>query len=353
MFDMIDIQNSFYLFWAERLWRDDYELWKAIPKLLLKKVGGCYSFSSNVSSKDFKGINLIKNVFWEKVLSTWLDLNFSSNNRTDYIHINSPLFNNTLITYKNKTIFSQHCCKKSIVKVGDVVDHGEFIEFALFQQKFGHRPDVLLTYNILYNALFKHLKNLSSLIPLTTLSFRNHQIGTNSRKLYLKLIKKTETPFIESFWGRKFNTEFDKLIWLLPYKCTIETRLRILQWKILHNIYPTSILLKKMKIRDSDLCIYCNTIDTIEHFFFDCGHIKSMWKEIEKLITKHTNHIMSLDARTVLLGALPKSNLIKSKVNVINLLILIGKLVISKCKYGIINNPIILLEKEIFARKLS
>ena len=108
-----------------------------------------------------------------------------------------------------------------------------------------------------------------------------------------------------------------------------------------------------MKIKDSEICIYCNTIDTIEHFFFEYDHIKNVWKEIEKLITKHTNRIMSLDSRTVLLGALPKSNLIKSEINVINLLILIGKLVISKCKYGIINNPIILLENEIFARKLS
>ena len=63
MFYMIDIQNSFFLFWAERLWRDGYENWKAIPQLLFKRVGGSYSFSSNVLSKDFQGMSLIKNVF--------------------------------------------------------------------------------------------------------------------------------------------------------------------------------------------------------------------------------------------------------------------------------------------------
>ena len=53
---------------------------------------------------------------------------------------------------------------------------------------------------------------------------------------------------------------------------TKETRLRVLQWKILHNIYPTNILLYKMKVRDDRMCSYCNdAVDCIEHFFFDCN----------------------------------------------------------------------------------
>ena len=78
---------------------------------------------------------------------------------------------------------------------------------------------------------------------------------------------------------------------------------------------------------------------------------KSVWNEIEKLISKHTNQNMSQDSRTVILGTWPRSNLTKSEINIINLLILIGKLVISE--YGNIKTQLIVLDNEIAARKLS
>ena len=356
MFNIIDIQNSFFLYWAERLLRDGFENWKAIPQVIFKRVGGIYAFSSNVPYKEFKGKHLIKNVFWEKVLSTWLDQKYNFNNKSNYLHLQSPLFNNELIKYKNETLFSQHCCQICICTVGDVMERGEFMSFPRFQQKFGFRSDALLSYNIIYNALLRHIQTLITLtspeLPLNSLSFGNHQVGNISRKLYLQLIQKIEIPYAETFWIRRFESGFDKRLWVLPFKCTNETRLRVLQWKILHNIYPTSIHLKKMKLKDSDLCKNCNILDTIEHFFFDCDYIKNIWKEIETLITKHTNQILSLNSKSVLLGWLPGNNLIKTHVYKINLFILIGKLVISKCKYGKVNNPLILLENEITFRKM-
>ena len=61
--------------------------------------------------------------------------------------------------------------------------------------------------------------------------------------------------------SKKTNT------WFLSHKCTRNTRLRVFQWKILHDIYPTNILLSKMKVKENDNCSYCtDTVDVIEHF---------------------------------------------------------------------------------------
>ena len=84
---MVDIQNSFFLHWAERLWREDSENWKVIPHFLFSRLGGIHAFASNVSSKNFKGLYLIKNVFWEKVLSTWLDHNYPNHENTNHLHV--------------------------------------------------------------------------------------------------------------------------------------------------------------------------------------------------------------------------------------------------------------------------
>ena len=75
-------------------------------------------------------------------------------------------------------------------------------------------------------------------------------------------------PCANGFWHRKFGTEIDKHIWSLPSLVTKETRLLVLQWKLLHNIYPTNTLLGKMKVRDNQMYSYCyDVVEYIVHFF--------------------------------------------------------------------------------------
>ena len=66
---------------------------------------------------------------------------------------------------------------------------------------------------------------------------------------------------------KKCHFKFGKHTWLLSYKYTQQLTLRVRQWKILHNIYPTNILLSKMKIKENNKCSYCtDTVDVIGHF---------------------------------------------------------------------------------------
>ena len=60
-----------------------------------------------------------------------------------------------------------------------------------------------------------------------------------------------------------------------------------------------------MKIKESELCSLCNNRDTVEHFFFLCDAVSVLWKEIEKLITKNTGHVLQLNSKIILLGLLP------------------------------------------------
>ena len=50
-----------------------------------------------------------------------------------------------------------------------------------------------------------------------------------------------------------------------------------------------------MKVRDDQMCSYCNDIvDYIEHFFFDCPTIKKFWNYIELYI------VITFDIQTYL-----------------------------------------------------
>ena len=115
--------------------------------------------------------------------------------------------------------------------------------------------------------------------------FCNRKINTAKDFRKALIFMHDSVPCAKGFWSRKFGLEIHERIWSIPSLVTKETRLRVLQWKILHNIYPTNILLCKMKVRDDRMCSYCNdVVDYIQHFTFDCPTIKKFWNYTEQYI---------------------------------------------------------------------
>ena len=64
-------------------------------------------------------------------------------------------------------------------------------------------------------------------------------------------------PCRTGFWQRTMHISSTDWHLKVAVKCTKETRLQALHWKILHNIYPTNILLNRIGIFESK---YCKTI---------------------------------------------------------------------------------------------
>ena len=90
------------------------------------------------------------------------------------------------------------------------------------------------------------------------------------------------SPIAQHFWERKFSQfQFNwEYIWSVGPKSCNEPRIVSQQWKLLNNIYPTNILLKKMGKVDSENCSLCGSKDYIEHFFVTCTVVKPLWKLI-------------------------------------------------------------------------
>ena len=136
-------------------------------------------------------------------------------------------------------------------------------------------------------------------------------------------------PCANGFWHRKFGLEIDKHNWSLPSFVTKEKRLRASQLNILQNIYPTNILLCKMKVRDNQTCSCCNdVVDYIEQFFLDCPTIQKFWNYIEQYILITFDIRISLTV-VVLLFGIKQHNYRKVKTEQINHIILIAKMCIS------------------------
>ena len=61
---------------------------------------------------------------------------------------------------------------------------------------------------------------------------------------------------------------------------TKETKLSIFQFKIIHIILPHKVLLYKMKITDSDLCLYCGSQETLQHLLASCPSLRTFWSDV-------------------------------------------------------------------------
>ena len=126
----------------------------------------------------------------------------------------------------------------------------------------------------------------------------------SNKEIRNTIIKSKNMPVCSiGFWKRKFGIDVERYFGNAIRACK-ETRLRLLHFKILHNIYPTNILLRKMKIKNTDMCGFCNTHDFIEHFFFHCKRLENFWKEIEQYIMVMTGTKITINERNAVFGIL-------------------------------------------------
>ena len=100
-----------------------------------------------------------------------------------------------------------------------------------------------------------------------------------------------------------------KAVYELPFKVTIENKLRCFQYKMLHNILPTNSNLYKMKLRTSPSCDRCS--HPHENFFYplyESPCIQFFWQRAISWWNEKTSENVTLSALDILYGYKPESN---------------------------------------------
>ena len=112
--------------------------------------------------------------------------------------------------------------------------------------------------------------------------------------------KQSTVPIARHFWQKEFGFILEEEVWHTAWTTTKETRLRVLQWNISHNIYSTNIILNKINVRESNNCTFCSdTIDYFEHFFYECPIVVNFWKSIQQKLYRETGLRVELSVQTI------------------------------------------------------
>ena len=266
------------------------------------------------------------------------------------------LWNNVNIKYKGELLFFKDWKRAGIERVNDIIkeDHSRLLtleEITRIVQT--HPAIVLFQYNALINAVPEQWKRW--VVQCGYLHTQQQHIFDISKycqkpKLIRNMLCENDTnkdrikTCAEGFWRRKVNIEIDKTIWLIPHISTKEIRLRELQWKIIHNLYPTNILLNKMKVTDDNKCPLCrDEVDYLEHFFFFCPPVRQFWTQIELYLKSLIGIQIDLQVSNVLFGIRDKMKIDQQRFHSINHIILIAKMTISIYKKTCARGNIFLL----------
>lgn len=359
MVDVEIMQESFLCQWLKKFSMSNGNAkWTWIPDIIIGAFGrNCACFSTTIGSATFKGLSAVKSVFWKSVICTWLKYNKCSNLESTKM---ACLWNNPDITYHNSVVYFQNWAKEGFTYVHDLLQDNVILNFPSIEAVLGPSPSLYLEYLVVYSAVSAYLRNKPTYVsdPVNTFELMFNGEKTTTAKAFRKYIveSKYSIPCAVQFWKNKFNVDISTQHWTNIFKATRESRLRELHWKIVHNIYPTNILLKKMGIANNELCSLCKVeIDFIEHFFFKCPKIKHLWTHVENTMNTKWGTNVVLNVNAVLLGVEDKNMLDLNNLQqkYINQLILVGKMCISKYRYGTPINIVMMFDSEVRLRNLS
>ena len=161
----------------------------------------------------------------------------------------------------------------------------------------------------------------------------NWALQASPPKRFIKssvLVKKFLQPPAQA----KFKDEYPELsidwkkIYSLVFSVTLDTSLRVFQYKLLNRIVFTNNKLYKFKIVDSPLCTFCKIEEeSLEHILFSCKATEVFWKEVLSLLAIYKNKTL-IFLLMVQFGKFDNDK----EFMVINHILLLAKSFIYRCK---------------------
>ena len=87
-----------------------------------------------------------------------------------------------------------------------------------------------------------------------------------------------------------------KAAYRLHFECTKISKLRVFQFKLLQRRLATNDFLKKIKLRDNDLCNFCQIEEeTLIHLFWNCTVTSCFWHDFRQWLLKNESSVRSLE----------------------------------------------------------
>ena len=214
------------------------------------------------------------------------------------------LWNNKFVKVISKSLYTMSLVRKGIKTINDLVDiEGSIKNWETISKEFNRNPmHFLERYGVCSSIPNKwkrtvkgYLSNNSDSSVLTCNVLSGIEVDgkvvsvrkVSAKTVYQMLVKrKLSKPTSQIFFTKKFdisNQNTWRSVYLFSVLASIESKIRMFQYKILNNVLYLNQRLSDMNIVGSSLCSQCKREpETISHLFLNCNFSQQLWSNTQK-----------------------------------------------------------------------
>jgi hypothetical protein len=125
-----------------------------------------------------------------------------------------------------------------------------------------------------------------------------------NKDIYWELIARKRTmPNSAVKWCNRYSINIEEWKAVFRHYSTIsDTRMKAFQFKVLNNLTPCNLYLKRIGKCDTDKCPRCNMLDDIIHYFAECTEVKVIWNQLTNWWNGLTNQNLLITEKDIMLG---------------------------------------------------
>ena len=271
--------------------------WKFFFDVNLKLYGEKFIFSCNLHKDDIPLLK-IRNPFVCEVMSIWAELHFSDAVAISIANVGDQIiWLNSLVRIYNQPVFRKHWMDHGVCKISHLLDEGgNLLGYDAMKSNFQELN--WLEYCGIASAVKSLINNVQNEPTYEVVSTEGTSITELTSKskvnnfIYKSLLRKRISTPIRSQekWLSDLQVENASDIdwkdaYTIAFHCTASTKLRTFHYKFLHRRITTNDFLKKINLKQSDKCSFCQReIETISHLFLRCSATIAFWNDVKQFL---------------------------------------------------------------------
>jgi hypothetical protein len=317
---MLDLKSFIIaqrIMWIKRLARSTRASWKAFPEYIMNALAGLDTFNTQINTKS--NVHNVTPFYWT-IIKSWNILKKIDMNTIDPYEIRKQwLWSNQFIKINKLEVSWKIWHEKGINIIHDIIDiNGNFKTIDNLRLVYGLKCD-FLKYNSLKDAIPKVWRDKLKTIKITenaisaeeSLSIKTKKgilpiKAITNKIIYWELIEKIRvTPITKSQWINEFDLPDEKWEDIFEIAKVIrDTKIRTFQYKLLFNLIPCNSYLLKIGKKDTDICHFCNAIDNIGHYFYECDATKTFWHSLQTWWNNMENDNIEITKELAMIGSI-------------------------------------------------
>lgn len=235
-----------------------------------------------------------------------------------------PLWNNDQILISKRTCCWQGWRSAGIIQIRDLIHQSEprFLSHQEIEMEYDLSPSFLQLLQIRaaipcsWKRLLRSGRD-SDAAPKPQIRAVDKALidvsNATAKKIYLAIVHfKLPVVSSQAKWNEVFplgearQEEYWREVYTSPYHALRDTKLQTFHFKLTHRIISCNRYLSNIHIRRDNTCSFCDSSDTLQHFFFHCEAVRTFWRNLTGWLSLNVDIHVRMNAEELLFG-LPRN----------------------------------------------